>query len=89
MGACLVRPRGIISGRGTQWAVARENYRRQLKRIHITGFLRGEAVDHYYDWINMRPRHLWRRAFDPCAIAPKVRRRKRRVSCCGCRASRV
>ncbi|KAK9846326.1 hypothetical protein WJX81_001544 [Elliptochloris bilobata] len=53
------------------WAVARENYRRQLKRIHITGFLRGEAIDHYYDYINMRPRHFWRHAFDVCAIAPK------------------
>ena len=55
-----MRPRRLSGGRGAQWAVARENYRRQLKRIHITGFLRGEAVDHYYDWINMRPRHLWR-----------------------------
>ena len=53
--------------------MARENYRRQLKRIHVRGFLRGEAVDHYYDYINMRPRRLWRRAFDPCAIAPKAR----------------
>jgi len=89
MGACLLWRRRVGSGRGAQWAVARENYRRQLKRIHITGFLRGEAVDHYYDWINMRPRHLWRRAFDPCAIAPKVRRQDRRVSYCGICTSRM
>lgn len=80
MGPCMciasgstALPRGDGARGAAQWAVARENYRRQLKRIHVRGFLRGEAVNHYYDYVNMRPRRLWRRAFDPCAIAPKAR----------------
>ena len=75
----------MILVRFVQWVEARETYRRQLKRIHLTGFLRGEAINHFYDYINMRPRHFWHRAFDPCAIAPKASlpqaRTRHAVSC--------
>ncbi|KAK9820061.1 hypothetical protein WJX72_005604 [[Myrmecia] bisecta] len=54
-----------------QWLVAREDYHRLLKRIHMKGSRNGRSVEHFYEYINFRPRTDLANLVDVCGIAPQ------------------